>query len=79
MASPDKLDHPSPEPSEAAAIAADVDVGARDPSGWPGHLIAGIALLWSLFQLYYASNFPYLLTAWTGLNRWELMKGNRRR
>ncbi len=68
MASAEASDHSSPDPSEAAAIAANVDIGARDLSGGAGRLLAGLALLWSLFQLYYASTFPFLFTAWTGIN-----------
>lgn len=54
--------------SDAAAMAANVDVGARNPQNWQGVLITGVALIWSLFQLYYASNVPYMLTEWTGIN-----------
>ncbi|MDH3600924.1 MAG: C4-dicarboxylate ABC transporter, partial [Candidatus Tectomicrobia bacterium] len=54
--------------SDAAALAADIDVGARNPPHWQGGLIAAVALLWSLFQIYYASNFPYMLTGATGIN-----------
>lgn len=57
----------SPTP-DAAALAADVDVGARNPSNWQGALLAAVALIWSLFQLYYASNFPFILTELTGVN-----------
>ncbi len=52
-------------PDDAAAMAAEIDVGARDPANWQGKLIACIALVWSLFQLYYASNIPFLLTELT--------------
>ncbi len=54
--------------SDAAAMAADLDVGARNPPHWQGTLIAAVALIWSLFQLYYASNVPYTITEWTGIN-----------
>ncbi len=54
--------------SEAVALAADIDVGARHPRYWQGTLIAAVALIWSLFQLYYASNFPFVLTELTGIN-----------
>ncbi len=54
--------------SDAAALAADIDVGARNPPHGQGLLIAAVALLWSLFQLYYASNFPFILTELTGIN-----------
>ncbi|MGQ4809752.1 hypothetical protein NKDENANG_03179 [Candidatus Entotheonellaceae bacterium PAL068K] len=54
--------------AEAAAMAADVDVGGRQSATWQGTLIAGVALAWSLFQLYYASNVPFVLTALTRIN-----------
>ncbi len=37
------------------------DVGARSPEGTMAHVIAGLALLWSLFQLWIASPLPYIL------------------
>ena len=37
------------------------DVGARLPQGVMAHAIAGLALLWSLFQLWIASPLPFML------------------
>ncbi|MCQ4289217.1 TRAP transporter permease [Pseudomonas stutzeri] len=37
------------------------DVGARLPAGAMAKLIAGLALLWSLFQLWIASPLPFML------------------
>lgn len=37
------------------------DVGARMPAGGMAKLIAGLALLWSLFQLWIASPLPFML------------------
>ena len=37
------------------------DVGARIPEGTMAKLIAGLALLWSLFQLWIASPLPFML------------------
>ncbi|MFG3452389.1 TRAP transporter permease [Stutzerimonas stutzeri] len=37
------------------------DVGARMPEGTMAKLIAGLALLWSLFQLWIASPLPFML------------------
>lgn len=37
------------------------DVGARLPAGSMAKLIAGLALLWSLFQLWIASPLPFML------------------
>ncbi|MEQ9199615.1 MAG: TRAP transporter large permease subunit, partial [Rhodospirillales bacterium] len=42
-------------------LVASSDTGARAPAGVIGKLIAGIALTWSLFQLYIASDIPFLL------------------
>ena len=53
---------------DAAALASDIDVGGRRPTHWQGVVMAAAALLWSLFQLYYASNLPFLFTEWTGVN-----------
>ncbi|WP_312225483.1 TRAP transporter permease [Stutzerimonas nitrititolerans] len=36
------------------------DVGARLPDGLMAHVIAGLALLWSLFQLWIASPLPFI-------------------
>ncbi len=42
-------------------LVAQVDTGARSVTGGVGLFIAGLAFVWSLFQLYVASNIPYLL------------------
>ncbi len=52
---------------ELQDLVASSDTGARDPAGTAGLVIAGIALLWSLFQLYIASPLPYTLSSLTGL------------
>jgi TRAP transporter 4TM/12TM fusion protein len=52
----------------AAAMVAEIDTGARNPENWQGRLILGVALAWSIFQIYYASALPYILTEWTGFN-----------
>ncbi len=53
---------------DAEAFAADLDVGARNPDNWQGPLIAGIALIWAILQVYNASPLPALVAQWTGLN-----------
>ena len=45
-----------------------VDTGGRDPIGWEGKLIAYVAFIWALFQLYIASNLPFWLTDVTGIS-----------
>ena len=39
----------------------EADLGGREPTGAVGALLAGIAGLWSLFQLWYASPLPFML------------------
>ena len=53
---------------DAEAFAADLDVGARNPTNWQGGLIAGIALVWAILQVFNASPLPALIAQWTGLN-----------
>ncbi|MEM1385088.1 MAG: TRAP transporter permease [Pseudomonadota bacterium] len=48
-------------------MVAQVDTGARNAIGWQGQMIIGIAFVWSLFQLYIASNLPFWLTEQTGI------------
>ncbi len=36
------------------------DIGGRNPVGWQGKLIVTIAFVWAVFQLYIASNLPFL-------------------
>jgi TRAP transporter 4TM/12TM fusion protein len=49
-------------------LVASTDTGNRNPSGAVGKLLALLALAWSLFQLYYASNLPFMLQDLTGLS-----------
>ncbi|MEP0944728.1 MAG: TRAP transporter permease [Rhizobiaceae bacterium] len=37
------------------------DTGGRNPVGWQKNLIFWVALIWALFQLYIASNVPFLV------------------
>ena len=37
------------------------DTGGRNPTGWEAKLIFWVALIWALFQLYIASNVPFLV------------------
>lgn len=37
------------------------DTGGRNPIGWQKNLIFWVALIWALFQLYIASNVPFLV------------------
>ncbi|MBA5778281.1 TRAP transporter permease [Stappia sp. F7233] len=47
--------------AELDELVASSDTGARSAGGYVGRLIAGIALLWSLFQLWFASPLPFAL------------------
>ena len=61
----------APLKSSAAGVddlVAQVDTGSRDPDGWQGRFIIGMAFVWALFQLYISSNIPFWLTDVTGLN-----------
>lgn len=57
----------APSKDELDDLVAKADTGARNPSGWMGWLIPGIALAWALFQLYIASPLPFTLSRMTGL------------
>ncbi len=45
---------------DAAEALVAAETGARQPTGMAGQLIAGVAVLWSLFQLWYASPLPFV-------------------
>ncbi len=47
--------------TDAQDLVAQVDVGARHPGGFPGKVLFGVPVAWSLFQLWYASPLPFLL------------------
>ncbi len=49
-------------------LVAQVDTGARNPTGWQGRLILIVAFIWACFQLFIASNLPFDLTDWTGIS-----------
>ncbi len=48
------------------------DTGGRDPSGFPTKLIMWTAIAWSLFQLYFCSKIPAILTGWLTQNGIEI-------
>ncbi|MGF1445873.1 MAG: TRAP transporter permease [Pikeienuella sp.] len=52
----------------AADIVAQVDTGARELGGALGTLVALLCGLWSAFQLFTASDLPFMLTEATGVN-----------
>ena len=58
----------NPGPDNMQDFVADIDTGGRNPAGFVGKLIAVIAFIWALFQLYIASNLPFWLTEVTGMS-----------
>ena len=46
---------------ELQEMVAKTDSGARNPGGVPGKILFGVPLVWSLFQLWYASPLPFAL------------------
>jgi TRAP transporter 4TM/12TM fusion protein len=46
--------------AEIDKLVAESDTGGRTAAGFVGKLIAGIALAWSLFQLWFASPLPFM-------------------
>jgi len=47
------------------------DSGGRNPSNYfVKRIIITVAILWSLFQIYYASPFPYILQEWVRAAGW---------
>lgn len=65
---PDGAASPGLSDGELQDLVAATDTGARDPAGISGYILAGLALCWSLFQLYIASPLPFLLSSATGLS-----------
>ena len=48
---------------ELRKLVAEADTGGRKPSGWVAKLILGVAITWSLFQLWIASPLPFTVGA----------------
>ena len=55
-------------PHEVDGLVAQTDTGSRNPDGWQGRFLIGLAFVWALFQLYISSNIPFWLTDVTGFN-----------
>ncbi len=53
-------------PENAADMVADLDTGARVPDNWQAKMLTGVAIAWALFQIYIASNVPFMLASLTG-------------
>ena len=52
----------------ADELVAQVDTGGREPEGWQRKAFLTIAFVWSVFHIYIASNVPFTLTEWTGVD-----------
>ena len=57
----DTASRQTPTPVDLENLVAEADVGGRKPRGFSARLIMGIAVAWSLFQLWYASPLPFLV------------------
>jgi len=62
----DQTDNNDDSEIDAATFAADLDVGARNPDNWQGKMLASVALLWAVFQIYNASVLPFTLSQLVG-------------
>jgi len=49
-------------------MVAEIDTGARNPSGMAGKMLIGVPLAWSVFQIYISSTVPFWLTQILGVN-----------
>jgi len=54
--------------TDVERMVAEVESGARNATGVAGRVVLCITFIWSVFQLYTASAFPYWLAENTGLN-----------
>ena len=55
------MTHPAAAvPPDLQQLVAEADTGGRKLTGFPGKLIFGVAIAWSLFQLWYASPLPFV-------------------
>ncbi|MGK0172471.1 MAG: TRAP-type uncharacterized transport system fused permease subunit, partial [Gammaproteobacteria bacterium] len=52
----------------AEEMVAQIDTGGRTPVGWQNKTFLIIAFLWSVFHVYIASNVPFTLTEWFGID-----------
>ncbi len=56
-----ETDLPAGGQGAAEDLVAQTDTGARDPSGFVGKVMIGLCIAWSLFQIYIASELPFIL------------------
>lgn len=53
-------------------LVASTDTGGRNPEGWVRQLLVWTAIAWSLFQLYYASDWPFKIQGWLHAHQLDL-------
>ncbi len=53
--------HAMPSGVDLEQLVAEADTGGRKPIGFAARLVFGVAVAWSLFQLWFASPLPYML------------------
>ncbi len=59
--------------TSAEQLVADVDSGARNPTGWQSNLIPAICFTWAIYQLYIASPVPFWLSVATGIDSFQFI------
>lgn len=59
--------------SKADELVAEVESGARNPSGWQKNLIPIICFIWALYQLYISSPLPSMLTVSTKIDFFQFI------
>ncbi len=57
----DSTQHQPTSNTELEDLVASTDTGGRNPVGPIGKFLAGVALVWALFQLWIASPLPYII------------------
>jgi TRAP transporter 4TM/12TM fusion protein len=53
--------NPLAVPADLEKLVAEADTGGRKPTGTAALLLTGVAIAWSLFQLWYASPLPFMV------------------
>ncbi len=59
--------------SKADELVAEVESGARNPTGWVRNLIPVLCFIWALYQLYIASPLPSMLTVATRIDFFQFI------
>jgi len=59
--------------ASAEDLVAQVDTGARNPQGRQKYIIPVMCFSWALYQLYIASELPFILTSLTGIDFFQFI------